>query len=77
MVEAAGVEPASEKTQQEESTCVSDSFFVSLHNIKNQQDCCEASPVGLTGNSQATAAGQPISRRSTSAAQASAEGTAA
>jgi hypothetical protein len=37
MVEAAGVEPASEKVCREKTTCVSGSLFF-VHPMRNQQD---------------------------------------
>ena len=46
LVEAAGVEPASEKARREKTTCVSDSVFFG-HRLRNRQERQRLSPIDL------------------------------
>ena len=57
VVEAAGVEPASEITWRKESTCVSGSFLVSPPDIENRQECLATRPVSFTGGPRTSATG--------------------
>ena len=57
LVEAAGIEPASEITWRKESTCVSGSCLVSPPDIENRQECLATRPVGFAGGSRTAAIG--------------------
>ena len=57
VVEAAGVEPASEITWRKESTCVSGSCLVSPPDIENRQECLATRPVSFAGGPRTSATG--------------------
>ena len=57
VVEAAGVEPASEITWRKESTCVSSSLLVSPPDIENRQECLATRPVSFAGGPRTSATG--------------------
>ena len=57
LVEAAGIEPASEITWREESTCVSGSCLGSPPDIENRQECLATRPVSFAGGSRTAAIG--------------------
>ena len=57
VVEAAGIEPASEITWRKESTCVSGSCLVSPPDIENRQECLATRPVSFAGGSRTAAIG--------------------
>ena len=57
VVEAAGIEPASEITWRKESTCVSGSCLVSPPDIENRQECLATRPVSFADGSRTAAIG--------------------